>query len=147
VVPAVDHEPPEVIPDPPVELSPPAADAWGRFWRSTVARSVDIDTDLPGLYRWIVAYDEWLRAAIAIRRRRVVRGSTGQPVISPVAAYMAQREAELERANAAFGLSPRTRAALGLMYGEAQLTAAKLNEMTRADDDDNTILAGDWEAA
>jgi P27 family predicted phage terminase small subunit len=124
--------------------------AWTSFWESDVAAAVDPATDLPGLYRYIVAFDEYLHAVTAMRRKRVVRGSTGQPVVNPIAGYIAQREAELSRAETAFGLNPRARAALGLIFGEAKLTAARLNEMTRdrhPASPEDIALAGEWEPA
>jgi P27 family predicted phage terminase small subunit len=120
---------PPAPPNLPKGLRPEARTAWDSFWRSRMADAIDRETDLPGLHRWIAAYDEWIRAVHSIRRQRVVPGSQGQPVLSPLGDYIRQREATLERLEAQYGMTPRSRLALGLTLNQGRYVAAKVEEV------------------
>jgi P27 family predicted phage terminase small subunit len=138
------------VPTPPPGLLAPSVALWESFWMSRIATAVDTRSDMPGLLRWITAYDEWLRATRALRRVRIVRGSMGQPVLSPLAGYLSQRAAELRDLEAAYGMTPKARLNLGLTVGQIELTAAKLNEMVRDDPpsaDVDEDLEGEFESA
>jgi P27 family predicted phage terminase small subunit len=102
--------------------------------------------DLAGLERWIVSVDEWARAMRALRRQRIVEGSTGQPALNPLASYVASREAAIMDAEEKYGMTPMGRLKLGIAVGQAKLTAAELN---RALEDGNRDDggAGDREEA
>lgn len=110
-------------------------DRWESFWSSDVARAVDWGADGDRLVRWIRYVDEWHRAMRDYRRERVATGSMGQPVLHPLAGYIAQLEQAIAKAEAEFGLTPLARMRLGIATGEAALTAQRLNELTRGGDD------------
>ncbi len=82
----------------------------------------------------------------AFRRERFVTGSQGQPVLNPLAGYIATLEAAISRAEAEFGLGPLSRMRLGIATGEAAMTAQRLNEMTRGEPVD-VDGGGGYEAA
>ncbi len=139
------------VPNPPTGLLAESQTRWLAFWSSRMATVVDVDSDLPGLIRWITAFDEWLRTSKALRKVRIVQGSMGQPVLSPLAAYVAQRATELRDLEAAYGMTPRARLNLGLTVGQIELTAAKLNEMVHdghsEKDPDIQVYEGEFEPA
>src|SRR4051812_21723633 len=92
---AIVHTIPVAIPEPPKGLLVASIERWEAYWQSQVAQ-IARDSggiDLPGLHRWILNVDEWTRAMRALRRKRVVLGSMGQPTLNPLAGYLAQREA------------------------------------------------------
>ncbi len=115
---------------------------WEAFWCSDVARAVDVASDGDRLVRWISYVDEWHRAMREFRRERVTEGSMGQPVLHPLAGYLAQLEQSIARAEQEFGMGPMARMRLGIATGEAALTAQRLNELTRGAD--APAPAGEW---
>lgn len=136
---------PAVVPEPPTryvrndetkELEPRqladlALMAWDRFWLSPVVVALDaIDgVDRLVLERWVCAIDELDEIDRGLAATgRIVAGSMGQPVLNPL--YTVRRDvlAELKRYEEVLGLTPRDRAKLGIEFGEAQMTAEKLNE-------------------
>jgi P27 family predicted phage terminase small subunit len=125
-----------VVPDKAPDV-PPAPDGllrasqrdWAAFWRSPSARAVD-PGDLQRLERWILDRDEWRRVTVALRKERVVAGSMGQPRLSPLAQYRSSLEQSLSKAEEQFGMSPFSRARLGIAVGEFRRTAAELNAAT-----------------
>ncbi len=118
-------------PAPPAGLLKVTRDRWQAFFASDVAKAVDLDADSQHLERWILYVDEWRRALAAFRRERFVTGSQGQPVLNPLAGYIGTLESAISKAEAEFGLGPLSRMRLGIATGEAAMTAAKLNELTR----------------
>lgn len=115
---------------------------WEAFWDSDVARAVDWRADGDRLERWIRYVDEWHRAMREYRRMRVATGSMGQPVLHPLAGYLAQLEQSIAKAEAEFGLTPMARMRLGIATGEAALTAQRLNELALAAGE--SVLEGEW---
>jgi len=135
-------------PEPPKGLLASSRSVWAAFWRSDVARTVDVDADGPAITRWITYVDEWTRAFRAFRRQRIAEGSMGQPRLHPLAGYLAQLEQSIARAEQEFGMTPLARMKLGIATGEAALTAQRLNELAQGagpvvDDE----FAGEFEAA
>lgn len=121
---------PPTPPDPPAGLLAVTRRAWDEYWTSQVARAVEVDADLPTVVRWATNLDEWHRVVRTIRRekRRVVEGSQGQPVLSPLLAYKAQLETALDRLSTELGLTPMARMRLGIKAGELRrLTVDGLN--------------------
>ena len=104
-------------------------DACAAFWRSVSAQAAD-DVDSVVAERWIVARDEWQRCMNAMRRSRVVEGSTGQPALNPLATWIATREGEMTRCERQLGIGSKFRVDLGISYGQARLNAGELNRMT-----------------
>lgn len=109
---------------------------WENFWGSELRRVVNETTDLPRLERWITAVDELDRVQATLRKARLVRGSTGQPVLNPLASYANDLERTIEKAEEAFGMTPKHRLGLGLDVANLARTAADLNAMIEGDDDD-----------
>src|SRR4051812_13963496 len=98
---------PVAVPEPPKGLLADSIARWDAYWRSQVAQIArdSAGVDLPGLTRWIMNVDEWTRAMRALRRKRIVVGSMGQPTLNPLAGYMAQREAAIREAEQAYGMT------------------------------------------
>lgn len=110
---------------------------WDAFWASPLATVVSRDTDLPRLERWIRAVDELEKVQRTLRQARLVRGSTGQPVLNPLASYASDLERTIDKAEEAFGMTPKHRLGLGLDVANLARTAADLNAMIDGDDDDS----------
>lgn len=100
------------LPAAPAGLLDRSHERWAAYWGSDAARSIDPASDLPGLERWIVAYDEWTRATDALRKVRIMPGASGQAVLSPMQAYQRSWADELMRLEEAYGMTPAAR--LGL---------------------------------
>lgn len=121
------------VPDPPPGLLKATRARWEAFWTSPQAAAA-LPSDLGGLERWIISLDEWTRAMRAFRRERIVEGSTKQPALNPLAAYITSREAAIRDAEERYGMTPMARLRLGIAVGQAKLTAAELNRALAADD-------------
>lgn len=117
------------VPNPPDGLLRASVEKWDKYWRDEVSQ-VATDVDLPLVERWITDIDEWTRAMAAMRKERLVAGSQGQPRVNPLSSWIQSRETAIKDAEDRLGMSPKSRAALGIAYGQAQLTAAELNRMT-----------------
>lgn len=149
VLPVGPEEPPPPAP-PGIRKGTRARKLWEAIWASELSRVIDRRTDLPRLERWIWATAELERVRRTLQRARLVRGSTGQPVLNPLAAYAADLERTIEKAEDAFGMTPKARLGLGLDVAALAKTAADLNRMLeRADDDgdeapDEDTIRGDW---
>lgn len=145
-----------VGPDAPPPPPPPgirkgtrARKLWDAVWESELARVIDRRTDLPRLERWIWATAELERVRRTLQRTRLVRGSTGQPVLNPLASYAADLERTIEKAEDAFGMTPKARLGLGLDVAQLAKTAADLNRMLESDDDGDEeptdeAIPGEW---
>lgn len=119
-------------------LSPPAPEGiedgaveiWNAYWASPSA-AVALDVDRLGVAtRWILAVDEHRRSLRAFRRKRIVSGSTGQPTLNPLSAWIKSREDVIAKCESELGLTPYARQRLGIAVGQAAMTAAELNRMT-----------------
>ena len=117
----------DAIPDPPRGLLQVSIRRWSAFWRSPVAGAIDLRSDLPRLERWIQDVDEYERAGKALRSNRLVRGSQGQPVLNPLAAYLHQLDTRIRATETDFGMTPMARIRLGIAVGEAARTLSELN--------------------
>ena len=122
------------LPNPPGGLLAATKARWADFWSSPSAQATE-NVDLVVAERWLLAYDEHRRALNAFRRKRLVEGSTGQPVLNPLATWVASREAAMHKAEAQLGIGTKARVDLGISVGQAKLTAAQLNRMAEEDDD------------
>jgi uncharacterized protein YgfB (UPF0149 family) len=65
----------------------------------------------------------------AVQKATTVRGSTGQPVLNPLAKRLDQLEAQIKGFEQQFGMTPKARADLGIAAGNAAMTAEQLNRM------------------
>lgn len=115
------------VPRPPTGLLPLSRKRWQAYWTSKVAAAADPQSDGHRIERWIRSVDEYERIFAVFKKTRLVRGSTGQPVLNPLAAYLQQLRDDLMRAENELGLTPLARQRLGIAYGEASLTALELN--------------------
>lgn len=120
------------VPAPPEGLLRSSRDRWAEFWAGPVSK-VGEPIDRVLVERWILAHDEWLRAVAAVREARVVKGSTGQPVLNPLAAWVRSREDMMRTCEVQLGIGLKSRADLGITMGQARMTAAELNRMTEED--------------
>jgi P27 family predicted phage terminase small subunit len=117
--------------------------AWARYWRSDVA-SVVTDADHDAIERLFLLRDEHARAMRAVRStgERLVSGSRNQPRLNPIYDLIFKLEGAIHTLETELGASPLARARLGIAVGQATLTAAELNRLTRdrphhdAEDDD-----------
>lgn len=128
----------DVIPLPPPGLLAKIRDRWISFWRSEMARIVDEERDRPALERLFTLYDERERAYQAFRRARLLKGSTKQPVVNPLWRHAtATLDPEIRQLEDRFGLTPRSRAQLGLAIGGLKKTLDDLNRELDDDRDDD----------
>ncbi len=98
---------PSPSPEPPAELSEEVATAWEAYWRSDVAR-VASEVDLPVVRRLFRMYEQYEQALEVVRKAIVVRGSTGQIRVNPLADYafkLSGRSCDSRRSSG----SPRSR--------------------------------------
>lgn len=117
-----------VIPTAPKGLTAASKKRWRTFWLSPLAKVVEISTDLHRVERWIQAVDEYEKVGKVFRSSRLVKGSTGQPVLNPLASYLANLETSISRAEQELGMTPLARLKLGIAVGQAKLTAEALNK-------------------
>lgn len=107
-------------------------DAWLAFWCSDVSKLVNV-AHRPALQRLFDLYDERERAASAAKKKRIVLGSQGQPVLNPLLKYVADCDKEIRGLEDRFGLTPMAMLRAGATFGEA---AKSLEAMNGAFDDD-----------
>lgn len=118
---------PEELQGGPAKCLPSTLAAWEGFWRSAVGGGADRSSDMPRLYRWIIDVDELTRVTRSLRRKRLVAGSMGQPVLNPLASYKAQLERSIAATEEHFGMTHLARMRLGIAAGQAQKTLDDLN--------------------
>lgn len=108
---------------------------WVQYWASPLARLAERATDLPAIERLFGLYDERERAYRAFRRRRLVTGSQGQPVVNPLWKQVPVMDAEIRQLEDRLGLTPRARLQLGVTFGAAARSLEDLNQDLAIDDD------------
>lgn len=127
------------VPELPAKLNglkplPETVEAWGRLWASSVAQVMDPTSDREALVRWASLLDERERAFRAYRRKRLVEGSQGQPVVNPLWGVVAKCDAELRALEDRIGLSPKARLQLGITFAEAATSLDELNAFMDGED-------------
>jgi len=120
------------IPIAPRRLLKRTRQRWVDFWTSQVARAADPVIDLHLVERYFRAVDEYERVLPVFEKTRLVKGSTGQIALNPLASYLAQREQVMKVCETELGLTPMARARLGITIGEQKLTALELNRQLNA---------------
>jgi P27 family predicted phage terminase small subunit len=133
-------------PDPPGGLLKSTKEVWRKLFEASAAKAIE-PVDHAVAERWLLARDEWQRALNAFRRKRLVQGSTGQPVLNPLATWIQSREAVMAKCEQVLGIGPKFRADLGFTAGKARLTVAQLNAMAEEGEPDSGDEDDDAEEA
>jgi P27 family predicted phage terminase small subunit len=120
---------------------------WAAYWGSTLARLADRVADMPAIERLFDLYDERERAQRAYRRKRIVVGSMGQPVLNPLGRIIKEYDVEIRMLEDRFGLTPAARQRMHVE--EDDDPSADLDELNRqlardddADDPRLTVIKG-----
>lgn len=119
-----------VVPELPGDMLDETRRLWAAFWEEPHAAAV-IGAQLVVALRWAEAFDQWRRSLDKVIAQPFVDGSQGQPVGNPLMAWVASREAEMEKCERQLGIGLRNRSDLGIAAGQAQLTAQELIRMQR----------------
>lgn len=123
------------IPRPPDDLHPELVQQWRDYWSSDVANAAD-DVDLPLITRLFIYRDEWHRLSLAYgmlpMEDRLVAGSRHAEAlrIHPWADRMTKLEDMIQKIEDKLGLSPLSRARLGIELGQAKLTWQQVQAAT-----------------
>ena len=123
------------VPKPPPDLHPDLLEEWRIYWTSDVAQAAD-EVDVPMVSRLWSYRDEWLRLKLAYsllpEEDRVVAGSRNADAlrIHPFADRMTKLESEISKLEDKLGLSPISRARLGIEIGQSKLTWHQLAKAT-----------------
>lgn len=125
---------PAVIPAPPKGLKQEVKDIWERMWMSPLGRAWSSDMDGPLIERYARTLHNWMNAQrqLANMESVITIGSQGQPVLHPLTTYINQLEQTLGRIEKELGMTPMSRARLGLTIAETELTAAQLNQTIKS---------------
>jgi P27 family predicted phage terminase small subunit len=118
------------VPEPPEGLLESTLEAWRTYWRSDVAQAVG-DENRVTVRRLFELIDQRDRAMEIVRQTLVVRGSKDQLRLNPVADLVTKLETAILRLETELGLTPMSRARLGIATGQAQLTLEEINERFR----------------
>jgi phage terminase small subunit len=123
------------VPEPLKGWLPLTIERWSDYWQSDVARMVEAQTDGAALMRLFTLYDERERAYRAYRRKRMVPGSQGQPVVNPIWKHAAVMDSEIRQLEDRFGITPQARLRLGVQLGEAVRSLEDMNQALRDGDE------------
>lgn len=133
-------------PPPALGLRKRARRIWHAFWESSVSKAVDYEADQALLSRWISGVNRWHRVLDAYNEALdsgllvVPSGTNGALQINPLSAELNRIEKTILGYEKELGLTPMSRARLGLTVGEGQLVAAQLNAMVnRAGGNDDAV--------
>jgi P27 family predicted phage terminase small subunit len=118
------------VPEPPEGLLESTLEAWRTYWRSDVAQAAT-EEGMPTIRRLFELYDQRDRAMAIVRQTLVVRGSKDQLRLNPVADLVTKLETIILRLETELGLTPMSRARLGIATGQAQLTLEEINAKFR----------------
>jgi P27 family predicted phage terminase small subunit len=118
------------IPEAPEGLLESTLEAWRAYWRSDVAQAVG-EENMVTVRRLFELIDQRDRAMEIVRQTLVVRGSKDQLRLNPVADLVTKLETAILRLETELGLTPMSRARLGIATGQAQLTLEEMNERFR----------------
>lgn len=114
------------VPRAPKGLRKELKQAWKDYWESDVARA-STDVDLPLIRRLFRLRERFEVAMEVAEKAPAVKGSTGQIRVSPFMDMATQLNTQILRIENELGLTPLSRARLGIAVGEAQLTLEELN--------------------
>jgi P27 family predicted phage terminase small subunit len=120
------------VPEAPEGLLESTLESWRVYWRSDVAQATT-EAGRPTVRRLFELYDQRERAMEIVKQTLVVRGSKDQLRLNPVADLVTKLETIILRLETELGLTPMSRARLGIATGQAQLTLEEINERFRED--------------
>lgn len=123
------------LPPAPRGLLRVTVERWEVYWSSPIGQLADPQTDLPAIERLFSLLDERERAYRSYKKRRVVKGSTGQPVINPAWKHVPIMDAEIRQLEDRLGLTPQSRLKLGVTFGAAARSLEDLNRDLTVDDE------------
>jgi P27 family predicted phage terminase small subunit len=127
---------PLTVPPMPAGLLVSTQSLWTSFFSSALARAIEPESDLPAITRYFSLLDERERLYRAFKRKRIVKGSQGQPMLNPAGRALHGFDAELRQLEDRLGLTPRARLQLGIQLTEAARSLAELNQALDEDEDD-----------
>lgn len=110
---------------------------WEEYWTSDIARAVEV-ADYPVIYRLFRMRDEQtrnqIRWAAMPESERFIEGSHRRESIRlhPLADRMRHLEADILKLEKELGLTPLSRARLGIEIGQSQLTWDQVNKQITA---------------
>ncbi len=105
---------------------PDVLEAWSEFWSSPLADPhVLKPTDTPALRRLFDLRDRLAKAQAQFDEEPMSAGSMGQPTLSPWAAEIHRLEAEVDKLEDRFGLTPLARLRLGVIFEEGTNLASR----------------------
>ena len=108
---------------------------WAAYWSSPVSSAADPVTDRPALERLFQCYDEHDRVGRAFRKQRTTEGRDGGERVNPLLTYLRYLGVEITKLEDRFGLTPRSRLALGVTLGAAKRSLSDLITEVGYDDD------------
>ena len=112
---------------------PEVSEAWHEFFCSPLSGpKVFKSTDMPALRRLFVYRDRLMHATQQFEEQPTAEGSMGQMVLSPWAAEMHRLEAEIQKLEDRFGLTPLARLRLGVTFEEGVGLAARNQALLQA---------------
>lgn len=119
---------PRPIPPAPKETQPNARRRWRDYWRSPIARAVNLDSDGEAIYRWLHCISERERLQPLADKTPLVKGSTGQLVANPLYGIIAGLSREIERLEEHLGMTPLARMRLGITAAQETATVHDLRQ-------------------
>ncbi|MGI9043503.1 MAG: P27 family phage terminase small subunit [Gemmatimonadaceae bacterium] len=123
------------VPPAPVGLLKATEAKWEAYWLSPVSSAADPVTDRPALERLFQCYDEHQRVGQAFRKQRTVDSRDGGERVNPLLSYLRYLSLEITKLEDRFGLTPRSRLALGVTLGQAKRSLSDLITEVGYDDD------------
>ncbi len=122
------------IPPAPKGISRRTRTLWVALWQSSLASALDWQVDRFALIRWARLIDRWYQIERQLEKAdTVVTGSQGQDVLNPLSSELHRLDGMVAKVEKELGLTPMSRARLGLTQLEGALTAAQLNAMISSD--------------
>lgn len=121
--------------------------AWSAFWRSPMASVVDENADMDALRDWAWLLSERDRLQASVKRKGVVPGSHGQPMLNPLARLVDAYTRRINSYREQFGMTPLSRMRLGIAIGDAHDALSdlfgELNDTAQPQAVDLDALAGE----
>lgn len=102
--------------------------AWDGYWADPVARAAGL-ADMPAVVRWVTLIDELERTLREYRKERLVTGSMGQVVLSPLWSASKGILVEIRQLEDRLGMSPMARLRLQI---DASTAAQSIDQANAA---------------